>query len=99
MWRTEDAVTAFLDGASEPKRRLASELRHDADGLLAIAHGEHLFRRERLEVETVRRVVVGGDGLRIAVDHHRLVAERAERLGGVDAAVVELDALADPVRA
>src|SRR5207244_6739899 len=33
------------------------------------------------------------------VDHDRLVAERAERLCRVDAAVVELDALADPVRA
>src|SRR5439155_16289715 len=31
--------------------------------------------------------------------HHRLVAERAEALRGVDAAVVELDPLADPVRA
>ena len=54
---------------------------------------------QRLEVEPVGGVVVGGDGLRVAVDHHRLVAERAERLGGVDAAVVELDPLADPVRA
>ena len=99
VWRADDAVAAFLDRASEPERRLAAELRHDADGLLAVAHGEHLLRRERLEVEAVRRVVVGRDGLGVAVDHHRLVAERAERLGGVDAAVVELDALADPVRA
>ena len=68
------------------------------DGLLAIADGEHLLRRERLEVEPVGGVVVGGDGLRVAVDHDRLVPERAERLRGVDAAVVELDPLADPVR-
>ena len=54
---------------------------------------------ERLEVEPVGGVVVGRDRLRVAVDHHRLVAERAEALGGVDAAVVELDPLADPVRA
>ena len=54
---------------------------------------------ERLEVEAVGRVVVGRNRLRVAVDHHRLVAERPERLHGVHAAVVELDALADPVRA
>ena len=85
--------------AREPERRLAAELRDDADRLLAVADGEHLLRRERLEVEPVGRVVVGRDRLRVAVDHHRLVAERAEGLGGVDAAVVELDPLADPVRA
>ena len=97
--RSEDAVAALLDRASEPQRRLPAELGDDADRLLAVAHGEHLLRRERLEVEAVGGVVVGRDGLGVAVDHDRLVAERAERLGGVDAAVVELDALADPVRA
>src|SRR5207253_11233678 len=39
------------------------------------------------------------DGLWIRVQEHALVAEAAERLRGVDAAVVELDPLADPVRA
>ena len=96
--RPEDAVAALLDRTSEPQRRLAAELRDDADRLLAVAYGEHLLRRERLEVEAVRGVVVGRDGLRVAVDHDGLVAERPERLGGVDAAVVELDALPDPVR-
>jgi hypothetical protein len=28
----------------EPERRLAAELRHDAEGLLAIADGEHFLR-------------------------------------------------------
>src|SRR5205085_6422083 len=41
----------------------------------------------------------GGDRLRVAVDHDSLVAEPAEALRGVDAAVVELDPLSDPVRA
>src|SRR4029453_2897014 len=43
-------------------------------------------------------VVVGGDGLGVAVDHHRLVAGLAQGLDGVDAGGVELDPLADPVR-
>src|SRR5207249_9007020 len=38
------------------------------------------------------------DRLRVAVDHHRLVAGVAEGEAGVHAAVVELDALADAVR-
>ena len=59
---------------------------------------EHLLRRQRFEVEPVGRVVVGRDRLGVAVDHHGLVAEPAERLDGVDAAVVELDALPDAVR-
>ena len=45
-----------------------------------------------------RGVVVRRDGLRVAVHHHGLVSERAEGLGRVDAAVVELDSLPDAVR-
>ena len=98
MRRSQDAVAGLLDVPREPERRLAAELGDDAHGLLAVADGEHLLGRERLEVEAVGGVVVGGDGLRVAVDHDRLVAERAERLRRVDAAVVELDPLPDPVR-
>ncbi len=99
MRRPEDPVAGLLDMAREPERRLASELRHDPDRLLPVADRQHLLRRERLEVEPVGRVVIGRNGLRVAVDHHGLVAECAEGLRRVDAAVVELDALPDPVRA
>ena len=54
---------------------------------------------ERLEVQPVGRVVVGRHGLGVAVDHDRLEPGLAQREAGVHAAVVELDALADPVRA
>ena len=97
--RPEHAEAGLLDRARKLERRLAAELDHDADRLLALEHREHLLDPERLEVEPVRRVVVGGDRLRVAVDHHGLVAELAEARDGVDAAVVELDALSDPVRA
>ena len=60
---------------------------------------EHVLERQRLEVEPVGRVVVGGDRLRVAVDHDRFHAELAQRERGVDAAVVELDPLADAVGA
>ena len=97
--RAEDRVAGVLDDARELERRLAAELDDDADGLLPLADREHRLGVERLEVEPVGRVVVGRDGLGVAVDHHRLVAELAVRRHGVDAAVVELDPLADAVRA
>ena len=76
----------------------------DRTGLLLGVHDlEHVLERQRLEVEPVGGVVVGGDGLGVAVDHDRLEARAAlalaERHRGVDAGVVELDALPDPVRA
>ena len=53
---------------------------------------------ERLEVEAVGGVVVGRDRLGVAVDHDGLEPGVAQGHRGVHAAVVELDALADPVR-
>ncbi len=96
--RPEDLHAGLLEPAGEPQRCLAAELDDDSDGLLALDHLEHVLDGERLEVEPVGRVGVGRDRLRVAVDHDRVVAERAERLDGADAAVVELDALSDPVR-
>src|SRR5262249_46177468 len=97
--RPEDPVPGALDRAGELERRLAPELDADADRLLPPDHRRHRLPVERLEVGAIARVVVGRDGLGVAVDHHRLVALRAEARRGVDAAVVELDPLPDPVRA
>ena len=94
----EDPHALLLERAGKLERRLAAELDDDALRPFARADLQHLLGAKGLEVEPVGRVVVGGDGLGIAVDHDRLVAECAEGLHGVDAAVVELDALADPVR-
>ena len=80
------------------ERRLPAELDHDPGRPFALADREHLLLAEGLEVEPVRRVVVGRHRLRVAVDHHGLVAEPAKRPRRMHAAVVELDALADPVR-
>ena len=67
-------------------------------GLFLVDDLEHVLERQRLEVQPVRGVVVGGDGLRVAVDHDGLEAVLAQRERRVHAAVVELDALADAVR-
>jgi hypothetical protein len=60
---------------------------------------EHVLEGQWFEVEAVRGVVVRRDGLGVAVDHHRLDTRLAERERRVDAAIVELDALPDAVRA
>ena len=94
---------ASLSARGEAERRLPAELHDDADdaagGALGLHDLEHVLEGERLEVEPVGGVVVGGDGLRVAVDHDGLVAGVAQREGRVHAGVVELDALPDPVRA
>ena len=57
------------------ERGLSAELHDDAVGLFGVVDVEDVFEGERLEVEAVAGVVVGGDGLGIAVDHDGLDAE------------------------
>ncbi len=60
---------------------------------------EDIFLREGFEEEQVGGVVVGGDGFGVGVDHDGFKAEFFGGEGGLDAAVVEFDALADAVGA
>ena len=55
----------------------------------------HALLVQGFEVEPVGGIEVGGDRLRVGVDHDALVAGVLQRPGGVHAAVVELDALPD----
>ena len=89
---------ASLSGVCPPRDTM-TPCHRPAGRQLGIEHVGHVLVGQRLEVEAVRGVVVGRDRLGVAVDHHRLVAGVAQRHGGVHAAVVELDALADAVRA
>lgn len=81
------------------QRGLAAVLHDHALGLLQLDDLQHVFQRQRLEVQAVGGVVVGGDGFRVAVDHDGLEAVIAQRQCRVHAAVVELDALPDAVGA
>ncbi len=87
------------EAGGEAERRLPPERDDDAERTLERDDVEHALERDRLQVEAVARVVVGRDRLRVRVDEHDLVPEPAEGLCGTHAAVVELDPLADPVRA
>ena len=94
----DDRHAGALQRQRELERRLPAELNDDTVGLFAIDDVHHFFEGQRLEVKLIRGIVIGAHGFRIAIDHDRFVTFFAERKGGVHAAVVELDALADPVR-
>ena len=97
--RAQDGDAGLGERAGDLERRLAAELHDDAPGPLVGDDVGDVLEGERLEVQAVGDVVVGADGLRVAVDHDRLVAQLAGGERGVHAAVVELDALADAVGA
>ncbi len=95
----EDRDPGLLEAARQLERRLPAELHHHADRLLDVHDLEHVLERERLEVQRVGDVEVGGDRLRIGVHHHGAIAQLAERQRRAHAAVVELDTLPDAVGA
>ena len=63
-----------------------------------VADIEHILERERLEVQLPGGVIVGRDGLRITVDHDRLISLLLQTHHPVNAAVVKLNSLPYPVR-
>src|SRR5215213_7771630 len=95
----EDSRSCLFQLVRELQGALAAELQDNSFRLLAPYDLEHMLRRERLEVEARRSIVVGGDGLRVGVDHDRVVAALLQGVTGVDAGVVELYPLADAVGA
>ena len=96
--RAGDGMPGGGDGPGQAQRSLPPELDDHRHRALPVEHGEDVLDRERLEVEPGRRVVVGRDGLRVAVHHHRLEAHLGQGERGVHTAVVELDPLPDAVR-
>src|SRR3546814_18733459 len=73
-----DVDAGLLQAACQAERGRSTELaEHTGDrsgGALGGDDLEHVLEGQRLEVEPVRGVVVGGDRLRVAVDHDRFVA-------------------------
>ena len=65
------SVLASLSGVCPPNCTITPAA---CLALLGLDDLEHVLGRERLEIEPVGGVVVGRDGLRIAVDHDGLEA-------------------------
>ena len=95
----DDGDAEALQWQRQGERGLAAELDDHAIGLLGVHDVEDVFEGEGLEVEAIAGVVIGGDGLRIAVDHDRFDVFVLQGEGCVAAAVIELDSLADAVGA
>ena len=82
-------ILGELDGG------LTAEGHHHADGLLHPEDIAHILGAQRLKVQAVGGVIVGGDSLRVVVDDDHVIAQFPQGPHAVDAAVVKLDALAD----
>ena len=92
-----DGHPEILQRQRQCERRLAPELHDYAVGLFDIDDIEYVLKRQRLEVEAVAGVVVGGNGLRVAIDHDRFHIFRLQGERRMAAAVIKLNTLPDPV--
>ena len=92
-----DVHAALLEHTRQLKRGLAAKRHHDAVGALNIDDIHDVLVGERLKVQAVRGVVVGRDGLGVAVDHDGLKAAGGQRVARMHAAVIKLDTLANAV--
>ena len=94
---TNDGHAGGFEAECELQRRLAAILHDHTQRFFLVHNLQHIFQRERLEVQAVAGVVVGRHGFGIAVDHDGFVTILAHGERRVHAAVVKLDALADAV--
>jgi hypothetical protein len=65
--------------------------------LLVFKNFLEVFPVNRLEIQFVGQVIVGGNRFRIAIDHDSLIAYLLDGQYSVYAAVIKLDALTDTV--
>jgi hypothetical protein len=69
----ENPHAGRFQSARQLQWRLPAELHDHAERLLALDDLQHVLERQWFEVQLVRRVEVGGDGLGVRVDHDGLV--------------------------
>ena len=93
----DDGHAVAFEVQRQLQRRLTAVLHDHAKRLFFVNDLEHVFQRQRLEIQAIRGVIVGGHGFGVAVDHDGLVTVFAHGQCRVHAAVVKLNALADAV--
>ena len=71
----EDRDAQLFDMRGQLDGGLPAELHDGTVRLLGRGHAGHVLGRERLEIQAVGRVEVGGHGLRVVVDDNGLTAE------------------------
>ena len=91
-WRcAEHRHSLTMELHREVVRNLSAHRNDDASWRLKVDYVEHALKRELVEIETVAHVIVGRYGLRVVVDHDRLVALLASGIDGIDRTPVELN--------
>jgi hypothetical protein len=96
---TDDWYTVAFQFLRKIERRLSAELDDDTLRLFAVDDGQHIFERERFEIEAVGGVVVRRNRFRITIHHDGFETVFAKRVGGVATAVIEFNSLPDTIRA
>ena len=91
----DDLDAAVVKRVGKVDGGLSAEGGDDAFRLLKIDDRHHVFGRERLKVQLVRRGVIGGNGLGVVVDDDGFVARALDGLHRVDGGIIELNALSD----
>ena len=97
--RPKDRHARGFQSAGQIQRRLPAELNEHSLRFFLIVNVEDVFKSERLKIKFVARVVIGGNRFWIRIHHNRFESELAQSEGGVNAAIIEFNALADAVRA
>ena len=94
----DDRGPRFLQGCRQIEGGLPPELDDDACGLFPFRNVEDILQGEGLEVEFVGSVVVRAYRLRVTVHHYGLVTQVLKGKGRMDATIIKLYPLSDPVR-
>ena len=96
--RADDRHARPLQWLGQIEWRLPAKLHNHPDRFLLLVDVQYVLERQRLKKKFVRSIVIGRDGLGIGVDHDRLISQLFEGKRGMNAAIIELDALADAIR-
>src|SRR5690606_4079954 len=90
---TDNGDTSGVKFGGQLKWCLASELNNHPLRLLFFDNCHHIFEGQRFEVKPIRRVVVGRDGLWIAINHDRFEAGVSQSERCMATAVVKFNPL------
>ncbi len=89
----DDFHACFLEPGGKIERSLPTILNDCPVALFLVVDFKDVLEGERFEIQSVRGVVISGDGFGVGVDHHGLEAGLAQREGGMNAAIIEFNAL------
>ncbi len=89
----------IFQGHRQVQGSLAAKLDNDPLGHFPLHDIKHILPGEGLKIKAVGNIIIGGDRLRVAVHHDGFVPLFPQGEGGMNAAVIEFDPLADPVGA